>query len=62
VVAQAGGDERRAEEFFRKTIYLDPRHAEALAHLALLAEKNGDGRAARSLRQRAQRALEKETV
>lgn len=62
VVAQAGGDERRAEEFFRKTIYLDPRHAEALAHLALLAEKNGDLQVARSLRQRAQRALEKAAV
>jgi chemotaxis protein methyltransferase WspC len=62
VVAQAGGDERRAEEFFRKTIYLEPRHAEALAHLALLAEKNGDLRTARSMRQRAQRVLEKETV
>jgi chemotaxis protein methyltransferase WspC len=62
VVAQADGDARRAEEFFRKAVYLDPRHAEALAHLALVAEKNGDLRAARSLRQRAQRALEKEAV
>lgn len=62
VVAQAGGDARRAEEFFRKALYLDPRHTEALAHLALLAEKNGDVRAARSLRQRAQRAFEKEAV
>ena len=62
VVAEAGGDVRRAEEFFRKTLYLDPRHTEALAHLALLAEKNGDVRAARSLRQRAQRAFEQEAV
>ena len=62
VVAEAAGDARRAEEFLRKTLYLEPRHAEALAHLALLAEKNGDARGARALRQRAHRAMEKEAV
>lgn len=55
VIAEAGGDPARAEEFFRKTIYLEPQHAEALGHLALLAEKKGDLRAARQLRARAQR-------
>lgn len=55
VVADAGGDPRRAEEFYRKALYLDPRHAESLAHLALLLEKNGDTRAAATLRLRARR-------
>lgn len=55
VVADAAGDVAKAEEFYRKTIYLDPRHTEALSHLALLAEKKGDLRAARQFRARAQR-------
>ncbi len=59
VVAEAAGDGRTAEDCLRKTLYLEPGHAEALAHLALLAEKQGDLRGARALRQRAQRALER---
>ena len=37
MIRQAAGDRRRAEECFHKTIYLDPRHDEALLALALLA-------------------------
>lgn len=62
IVAEAAGSAPRAEALLRKTVYLDPHHADALAHLALLADKNGDPRAARSFRQRAQRAVEKETA
>ena len=60
VVAQASGDAARAEALFRKTLYLDPQHADALTHLALLTEKKGDARGARTLRERAQRAAVKE--
>lgn len=60
VVAEAAGQNARAEELYRKTLYLDPRHSDALMHLALLAGKNGDARGARALRERAQRALVKE--
>ena len=60
VVAEASGDTTRAEELFRKTIYLDPTHTEALGHLATRAELNGDRRAAHTFRERAQRALKKE--
>jgi chemotaxis protein methyltransferase WspC len=56
VVADAAGQPRRAEEFFRKAIYLDPQHGPALAHLALLVGKNGDTRAAATLQARARRA------
>lgn len=59
-VAEATGDLARAEALFRKTLYLDPRRADALLHLALLAEKNGDERGARVHRERAQRLLLKE--
>ncbi len=55
VVADAAGEKRRAEEFYRKTLYLNPQHAESLAHLALLLEKNGDAAGAAALRGRAAR-------
>ena len=42
MICQAAGDRRRAEDCFQKTVYLDPRHDEALLALALLAERRGD--------------------
>ncbi|MBM3855436.1 MAG: chemotaxis protein CheR [Verrucomicrobia bacterium] len=60
VVAEATGDTTGAEALYRKTVYLDPQHTEALAHLATRAELNGDLRGARALRERAQRALARE--
>jgi len=52
MICQAAGDRRRAEDCFRKTVYLDPRHDEALLALALLAERRGDHAAAASFRRR----------
>ena len=60
VVAEVAGDPGRAEELYRKAIYLDPSHSEALGHLATRAELNGDLRAARAFRERAQRAIKRE--
>lgn len=62
LVADAAGDLERAEAFYRKTLYLDPQHADTLGHLALLLEKRGDDRAARQLRQRMMRVNRKEAV
>jgi chemotaxis protein methyltransferase WspC len=56
MIRQAAGDRRRAEECFHKTIYLDPRHDEALLALSLLAERRGDRDAAAGFRRRAHRA------
>jgi chemotaxis protein methyltransferase WspC len=56
VIHQAAGDRRRAEECFHKTVYLDPRHDEALLALALLADRRGDRDAADGFRRRAHRA------
>jgi chemotaxis protein methyltransferase WspC len=56
MIRQAAGDRRGAEECFHKTIYLDPRHDEALLALALLAERRGDRAAAAGFRRRAHRA------
>jgi chemotaxis protein methyltransferase WspC len=57
LVRNALGDEGKAAECYRKLLYLDPDHVEALTHLALLTEKNGDTAGARRLRERARRAV-----
>jgi len=41
-----------AEAAFRKVLYLNPEHQEALTHLAFLLDKRGNSRAARHLRDR----------
>jgi chemotaxis protein methyltransferase WspC len=55
LVRDALGDARRAAECYRKVLYLDPEHLEALTHLALLTETEGDTAAAGRLRQRVRR-------
>jgi len=49
-------DDIAAENWFNKAIYLDPKHREALHHLALIREKHGDSVGANHLRQRAVRS------
>lgn len=49
VVLDAAGDTAGAEAAYRKVLYLEPRHEEALAHLALLLERRGDPEAGRLL-------------
>jgi chemotaxis protein methyltransferase WspC len=56
VLADANGDTNLARSQYRKALYLDPQHAEALAHLAMLLELEGDRDGARRLMQRAARA------
>jgi chemotaxis protein methyltransferase WspC len=60
LIADARGEPARATEFYRKTLYLDPQHGDALAQLAGQAERSGDLRAARAWRARAGRALHRE--
>ena len=55
MIYQAAGDRGRAEDCFRKAVYLDPNHDEALLALALLAEHRGDQKAAAGFRRRAER-------
>lgn len=62
IVADAAGEGAGAEAFYRKAVYLEPQHEDALVHLALRAEKRGDVRAARQFRERAQRARTREAV
>ena len=56
LIADAGGDAAGAQRHYRKAVYLDPAHHEALQHLAALLQAQGDLSAARLMRQRAERA------
>ena len=55
----AGNDDKRAEEYFNRTVYLDPNHHEALSHLALIMERRGERERAQHFHYRAQRILDK---
>jgi chemotaxis protein methyltransferase WspC len=53
----AAGRVREAAEHYRKALYLDPQHSEALVHLAVALQKEGDARGAARLFARANRQL-----
>jgi chemotaxis protein methyltransferase WspC len=55
VLHDASGVPRDAEAAYRKALYLEPSHREALLHLASLLEARGDAVGAQQLRQRAAR-------
>lgn len=55
LIQGAAGKRARAEDFFRKALYLEPGHEETLMHLASLLETKGDIAGGRVLRMRAQR-------
>lgn len=59
LIIDAAGKSDEAESYYRKTLYLEPDHYEALSQLALLAEKSGDLKAATQLQQRAKRLQSK---
>ncbi len=56
VLHDALGHHDLAVGSFRKVLYLDPAHRDALLHLALKQEARGDGSGAALLRARARRA------
>jgi len=55
VISEAAGDHPAATDLYRKTLYLEPNHRDALAHLTLLLERMGDHDGARRMGQRARR-------
>ena len=58
MIRQAAGQGEQAAGYFEKTVYLDPRHDDALLNLALLAQRRGDLAAADNFRRRAERAFQ----
>jgi len=55
-------DDPEAITFYRKALYLEPHHYEALVHVALWLEKVGDVIGARPFKRRAERAQLKEST
>jgi chemotaxis protein methyltransferase WspC len=55
LIRDASGELNAAMALYRKALYLEPQHQEALTHLALLLERQGNAAAARVLRERLQR-------
>ena len=59
LIADARGRSADASDYYRKTLYLEPAHYEALTHLAALLDMTGDSAGAQQLMRRAQRAAAK---
>ena len=59
LVSDAAGHHLEAREHYRKALYLDPDHTEALVHLAALLEMHGDASGARRMNDRARRVTKK---
>ncbi len=55
MVSECQHEPRVADDYWRRCVYLQPDHYEALCHLALLAEQAGETRQAAAFRQRAAR-------
>ena len=60
LIRDASGAQEEAIANYRMALYLDPNHAEALAHLALALERRGDAVAAEQLRERARRRAKRD--
>ena len=55
LIRDATGNPAAAADCYRKSLYLDPGHRQALVHLALLLEKQGDRTRANALNERGRR-------
>ncbi|KMM85973.1 chemotaxis protein methyltransferase WspC [Pseudomonas taetrolens] len=55
LLSDVEGQTAQAQEFYRKALYLEPQHSEALAHLAALLASRGDIAGAQRLQARAAR-------
>lgn len=55
LLSDVEGQAAQAQTFYRKALYLEPQHSEALAHLAALLESRGDAVGAKRLQERAVR-------
>jgi chemotaxis protein methyltransferase WspC len=56
LLSDVGGNALEAQGFYRKALYLEPQHPDALMHLAALLQSRGDAAGARRLQDRAARS------
>lgn len=61
LLSDTAGDSQDAVSHYRKALYLDPQHHEALVHLAMLLDSQGDSAGARRLQERAARRADRES-
>jgi len=59
LIRDTAGKPSEAIGYYRKALYLDPHHREALLHLALLLDQQGEAEAAKILHERAARIEQK---
>ncbi|PLY40233.1 methyltransferase [Janthinobacterium sp. ROICE36] len=59
IINELAGKMDLADDYWRRCIYLQPDHYEALCHLALLAERNGNHTATATLKARAARIYQR---
>jgi chemotaxis protein methyltransferase WspC len=59
LIASSQKKTQSAESFFRKCLFLEPKHYESLVHLSLLLQENGDLKNASLFKKRAEKALTK---
>jgi chemotaxis protein methyltransferase WspC len=55
LIGDASGEAIEAADAYRRALYLDPQHRDALLQLAVLLDRHGDTRAAQVMRDRARR-------
>ncbi|WP_349970353.1 protein-glutamate O-methyltransferase CheR [Pseudomonas caspiana] len=60
LLSEVEGSNAQAQGFYRKALYLQPQHPEALAQLAALLAAQGDSAGARRLNERAARSVSKQ--
>ncbi|MDZ3830109.1 CheR family methyltransferase [Pseudomonas monsensis] len=56
LLSDVAGSALEAQSYYRKALYLEPQHPEALMHLAALLQAQGDSAGARRLQERAARS------
>ena len=56
LLSDVAGSALEAQGYYRKALYLEPQHPQALMHLAALLESQGDSAGARRLQARAARS------
>jgi chemotaxis protein methyltransferase WspC len=56
LLSDVSGNTFEAQGFYRKALYLEPQHPDALMHLAALLQSQGDAAGARRLQDRAARS------
>ncbi|MCW2267859.1 CheR family methyltransferase [Pseudomonas sp. JUb96] len=61
LLSDTAGESAQALNHYRKALYLDPQHHEALVHLAALLASQGDSAGARRLQERAARRADRES-